>query len=399
MNKKIAILGGGIIGLALAYKLSKQYLNYEIHLFEKESGLGKHQSGNNSGVLHCGLYYQPNTLKAKLAVDGIREMIKFCRDNEINHEVCGKVVVASNSKETKILLNLAERGKLNGLKGLKFLNKEELKRREPYVKANKALLVPEEGIVDYKMVMETLSVLIKKKGGIIHLNAMIDRVTVRDNGNLVISSAGNEFNFELLINCTGLHTDRTYKLLTSKKRPLRIIPFRGEYMNLKDPYKELVNHLVYPVPDAQYPFLGIHFTRMINGEREVGPNAVFAFKREGYKNTDFSVKDTIDSLTYTGFQKFIKNNFSFVMREFLSSLSVDSFIKKAQRMIPDIDKSMIKKGISGVRAQAMDNKGGLIMDFKIEKIGNQIHVLNAPSPGATASLAIADHIINKFVAL
>ena len=394
-KKKIAVVGGGIIGLAIAYKLSQAYS--EVSLFEKESSLGEHQSGNNSGVLHCGLYYEPHSLKAKLAVEGIREMVKFCRDYNIPHDICGKILVATNEREGKTLNSLADRGKINGLTGLKFLTAEELKRREPYVKGEKSLLVPEEGIVDYKMVMEKMASLIRMNGGEIHTNSKIKNLEVTENEQLVLSTEDKEWEFDLVINSTGLHADRTYQKLTTKKRPLRIIPFRGEYMAIKEPYKEMVNHLVYPVPDSKYPFLGVHFTRLINGKREVGPNAVFTFKREGYKNSDFSFRDSLDSLSYTGFHKFIKNNFSFVLKEFSSSLSINAFVEKAKKLIPEINENMIEKGNAGVRAQAMDSEGRLIMDFRIERVGNQIHLLNAPSPGATASLAIANYIIEQYI--
>ena len=393
--KKIGIIGGGILGLSIAHALVSTN-KYKVHLFEKEKEIGKHQSGNNSGVLHCGLYYKPGSLKADLAVNGIREMISFCKKHKIDHDICGKLVVASNESEVKSLENLARRGELNGLKGLKFLTKSELNKREPNVSAFKSLLVPAEGIVDYRQVMNKLSEIVQDKGGLIHLNSKIKKVLNQNNSITVVSNQ-IEFNFDKIINCTGLFSDRTYNLITNKKRPLRIIPFRGEYMKIKNDYSDMVNHLIYPVPDSKYPFLGVHFTRMINGDREVGPNAVFAFKREGYKNTDISVSDTFDSIFYKGFFNFIKNNFSFAMGEFSSSIFLSSFVNKAKKLIPDIKSEMLEKGNAGVRAQAMDPSGELIMDFRIINEKNQIHVLNAPSPGATASLSIANHIINNYL--
>ncbi len=395
MSKRIAVIGGGIIGLATAYKLQIKYPQAKISLFEKENSIGQHQSGRNSGVLHCGLYYQPGSLKAKLAVSGIQQMTEFCSNNNISHDICGKIVVASNEREIKFLDDLAERGAKNGLTGLKFLTNSELKAREPFVSAEKALLVPEEGIVDYKEVMNTMATFIKSRGGELILNSKISTVVNKEN-TVVISDEKNEWEFDLIYNCTGLFSDRTYASFTAKKRPLRIVPFRGEYLMLKPEVKKLVNHLIYPVPDPEFPFLGVHFTRLINGEREVGPNAVFALKREGYTNKDFSFKDTIDSATYSGFLKFVINNFAFSMNEFFSSLFIEQFLKKAKKLIPDIDASMFVKGTAGVRAQAMDSNGKLLMDFNIIREGNQIHVLNAPSPGATASLAIADYIIENY---
>ena len=391
--QKIGIIGGGILGLSIAYNLILTK-KYNVHLYEKEDEIGKHQSGNNSGVLHCGLYYKPGSLKAKLAVEGIREMISFCKKHNIDHDICGKLVVASNENEIKSLERLAKRGKLNGLNGLKFLNKNELKKREPNVYAIKSLLVPEEGIVDYKKVMEKMSEIIKQEGGTIHLNSKIQKVTNQNNSTTLVSK-NNEISFDKIINCTGLFSDRTYSSITNKKRPLRIIPFRGEYMKIKNEYKDVVNHLIYPVPDSKYPFLGVHFTRMINGDREVGPNAVFSFKREGYNKTDISIYDTLDSFFYKGFFNFLKNNFSFAMGEFSSSIFLSSFVNKAKKLIPEIKSEMLEKGTAGIRAQAMESNGDLIMDFRIINERNQIHVLNAPSPGATASLSIAKYIINN----
>jgi L-2-hydroxyglutarate oxidase len=396
--KKVAIIGGGILGLAIGYQLSVTHPKFKVILFEKEDILGKHQSGNNSGVLHCGLYYQPGSLKAKLAVDGIREMISFCEKNQINHEVCGKIVVASDDREIGLLDNLADRGAKNGLNGLRFLNTEELKQREPYVRAKKALLVPQEGIVDYKEVMEMMAKYIINSGGKIYTNNKVLGITTSNENSTLLKSENNEQVFDLVINCSGLFSDRTYTSLTSKKSPIKIVPFRGEYMHIADEYKHLINHLVYPVPDPKYPFLGVHFTRMINGGREVGPNAALALKREGYKNTDFSFFDAFDSITYKGFLNFFVKNTSFAMGEFLSSLSKGAFVSKSKKLIPDIEEYMLIKGdTAGVRAQAISPQGELIMDFSIVKENNQIHVLNAPSPGATASISIAKHIVNNYI--
>lgn len=394
--KKIAIVGGGIIGLATAYKVQKLLPTAKVLLFEKEENFGMHQSGRNSGVLHCGLYYEPGSLKSRLAVSGIRQMTEFCIENHIPHDICGKIVVASNNREELFLDNLANRGNKNGLVGLKYLSNQEMKSREPFVFAKKALLVPEEGIVDYKIVMQKLSDKIKENNGEIVLSTKIEKAKNSFNS-VILSGNCKEWEFDLVFNCAGLYSDRNYQTFTSKKRPLRIVPFRGEYLMLKEDARKLVNHLVYPVPDPDYPFLGVHFTRLINGEREVGPNAVFAFKREGYKNTDFSLNDTIDSLTYRGFLNFISKNFRFSINELRSSIFMSSFLDKAKKLIPEIDSRMFVKGTAGVRAQAMDDNGKLLMDFNILREGNQIHVLNAPSPGATASLAIADFILKEYL--
>lgn len=398
VKKDVAIIGGGILGLAIGYELSISHPNFKITIFEKDEVIGNHQSGNNSGVLHCGLYYKPGSLKAKLAVDGIREMISFCEKNHINHEVCGKIVVASDDSEIELLNNLADRGVKNGLLGLKFLNKEELKKREPNVKSKKTLLVPEEGIVDYKQVMLVMSEYIKASGGVISTNNKVIGVEAFNSNSILLKTEKDEQVFDLVINCSGLFSDRTYSKMTLKKSPIKIVPFRGEYMHISDEYKHLVNHLIYPVPDPKYPFLGVHFTRMINGGREVGPNAVLALKREGYKNTDFSLFDTVDSLTYIGFLNFFAKNTRFAMGEFLSSLSKSAFVSKSKKLIPDVEEYMfVNGGTAGVRAQAISPKGDIIMDFHILKEDNQIHVLNAPSPGATASLSIAKYIIKNYI--
>jgi L-2-hydroxyglutarate oxidase len=392
--KRIAVIGGGIIGLATAYKLLLHSPGLHVELFEKESGPGQHQSGRNSGVLHCGLYYQPGSLKARLAVEGIREMTQFCRDHEIPHDISGKVVVATNEQQVATLHELAARGKANGLTGLKFLTQAELRAREPYVRAIQALLVPEEGIVDYKAVMAKLVELIRERGGEVHFSCPVWSVTESAQGEITIATHSGEHTFDRIISCTGLHSDRTYSAYTKKKSPLRIVPFRGEYLSFKPEYRDLVNHLIYPVPDIKYPFLGVHFTRMINGDREVGPNAVLALKREGYTNRDINLRDAFDALAYSGLLNFLRKNTAFALGEFVSSLSMRSFINKARAMMPEINESMLEKGSSGVRAQAMDTSGKLLMDFNIERVGRQVHVLNAPSPGATSSLAIGQQLYN-----
>lgn len=396
MERKIAVLGAGIIGLSIAYKLLKLNKQTSVTVYEKEDGVGKHQSGKNSGVLHCGLYYEPGSLKAKLAVNGIREMTKFCKLHNITHDICGKVVIASDIRESELLEKLYQRGIKNGLKGLRFLDANELKKREPFVKAYKALLVPEEGIVDFKGVMQKLIIEIKKMGGQIIFNSNIVSCNSINN-KLELKTNDNFEYFDLVINCTGLHSDLVYKNLSKKNRPFRIIPFRGEYYELKNGSKKLINHLVYPVPDPDYPFLGVHFTRMIDGRKEVGPNAVLSFKREGYTLSDISFRDLFDSLFYIGLFRFLYSNFSFSITELKSSISKREFLKKAQKLIPSLSEKDIVKGSAGVRAQAMSKNGELIMDFKIEHENNQIHILNAPSPGATASLSIAKYIIDHYV--
>ena len=390
---KIAIIGGGIVGLSIGYKLQLIKGN-KVTLFEKEQEVGLHQSGRNCGVLHCGLAYKPGSLKAKLAVNGIKQMISFCKKNNINHEICGKIVVANDDFEMKNLDNVYERGKKNGLNGLKFLSKSELKTREPYVVSKKSLLVPEEGIVDYKGVMKSLEKNIKEYGGSIKLSSNIKKIENRIN-KIHINNVDDEF--DLLINCSGLQADITFKNLTKEKRPLKIVPFRGEYYKLTELAKKLVNHLIYPVGNPKFPFLGVHFTKMINGDREVGPNAVLSLKREGYSNTDISISEMYDYITYPGFLKFIGKNFLFCINEFSTSLLKSSFLNKAKILIPELRSEDIYSGPAGVRAQAIKYNGELHMDFEVIRKNNQIHLLNAPSPAATASLSIADYIIENYI--
>ena len=390
----IAIVGGGIVGLALGYKLSKVKGN-KVHVYEKEKEVGFHQSGRNSGVLHCGLAYKPGSLKAKLAVSGIKQMVKYCIDYKINHDVCGKIVVASNEDEAKLLENTAQRGNLNGLKGLKYLNNRELNDREPFVSSHKTLLVPEEGIVDYKGVMMSMKENIINSGGRVFLDTKIEKV--EENKNFIYINKNSSISYNTIIYTTGLQSDINFKKFTNNKLKAKIVPFRGEYYTLEEHAKKLVNHLVYPVGNPKFPFLGVHFTRMINGDREVGPNAVLAFKREGYRNTDISISEMLDYLSYLGFLKFIGKNFLFSLNEFSTSILKSSFLKKTQKLIPDISSSDIKSGPAGVRAQGIDHKGNLMMDFEIKTHKNQIHVINAPSPAATSALSIADYIIKNYI--
>ena len=391
---KIGVIGGGILGTAIAYKLSSK--GFKVVLFEKEKSLGEHQSGNNSGVLHCGLNYKPGSLKAKLAVSGIKQMIKFSNEYKIDHDVCGKILVSNNFKEKNILDDLAARGKKNGLKGLKILSPSQVKKIEPNVICNSALLVPEEGIIDYKSVITKMKQILINNGGVVKKNEKIVDGDTKSKKEILFSDK-NEYDFDFIFNCTGLFSDRVYEKLTKKKSPIKIIPFRGDYLKFKEEYRDLVRNLVYPTPNPKFPFLGVHFTRTTTNSLLIGPNAALAFKREGYRFLDFDFFDTYDSLSYTGLIKFILKNNNFVLKEIFSSLNKKIFLNQAKKMVPDLHNRMLKKGNSGVRAQAIDRKGNLVMDFKVEKFNNQIHVLNFPSPGATACLAIAETIIKKYL--
>jgi L-2-hydroxyglutarate oxidase len=386
--KSIVIIGGGIVGLATAYKLSCKYNDISITILEKENDIGQHQSTHNSGVLHCGLYYKPGSLKSQLSVDGIKQMTDFCIKYNIPHEICGKLVVSTNKEESIKLNELFDRGTKNGLKNLKKLNKQQMLEIEPNVGGIEALHVPQEGIVDYKKVIQKLSELIKNNGHIIKLNSKV--ISIKND---TVFTEYERFNYDILINCTGLYSD-TISKFTSKINS-KIIPFRGEYYKLKPESSHLVNNLIYPVPDPKYPFLGVHFTRLINGGIEAGPNAVLAFSREGYSLFDINLIDIFDYITFKGFWKFIFKHKYMCFKELYQSISKKQFTKALQKLVPNIKENDLIKGGAGVRAQAMTNTGELIQDFEIVIKDNVCNVINCPSPAATSSLSIADYIINQ----
>lgn len=385
--KNLVIIGGGIVGLSVAYKLSTNK-NFNITVLEKENGVGKHQSTNNSGVLHCGLYYKPGSLKALLSVDGIQQMTNFCIEHNIPHKICGKLVVSTNEEESIKLNELFDRGTKNGLKNLRKLNREEMLKIEPNVGGIEAIHVPQEGIVDYKKVIDKLSEIIINNGHTIKLNSKV--INIEKNK---VYTTNDSYNYDILINCTGLYSDRISKLTTNIKS--RIVPFRGEYYKLKLESEHLVNNLIYPVPDSKYPFLGVHFTRLINGGIEAGPNAVLAFSREGYSLSKINLIDIFDYISFKGFWKFILKHKYMCFKELYQSISKKQFTKALQKLIPNIKEDDLIKCGAGVRAQAMSDKGELIQDFEIVITDNVCNVINCPSPAATSSLAIADYIIKK----
>lgn len=393
----IAIIGGGIIGTATALHLQKKS-NYKIVILEAEDHLAAHQTGNNSGVIHSGLYYKPGSLKAKNCTLGREMMYRFCEENDIKHDKCGKLVVATNQDEIASLNELERRGKENGLTEIKRLSKNELAEYEPHVNGIEGLFVGETGIVDYKDVVDTYSKLIKEKNGEIKTNHRF-RSLKKENRNLVLETESGEIRTNFLVNCGGLQSDRIAKLC-GVEPGLQIIPFRGEYYRINKNKEYLVKNLIYPVPDPKFPFLGVHFTRMVKGGVEAGPNAVLAFKREGYKHSDISVPDLIRMFSYPGFWKMAAKHYKMGFHEFHRSFSKEAFVKALQKLIPDIQNEDIHREGAGVRAQALEPDGKLVDDFRIIESEKMIHVLNAPSPAATASLsigqAIADLIIKKF---
>jgi L-2-hydroxyglutarate oxidase len=392
----LAVIGGGIVGCATALAVSTRNPDLKIALFEKESHLAAHQTGHNSGVIHAGLYYKPGSLKAKTCASGREALYRFCKEHDIAHQRCGKVVVAVDESELPALEELERRGRANGLDGLQRLTASELHEHEPHVRGVAGLFVPQTGIVDYVHVTQKLAELFQTRGGVVHLSSPVSQVSEKPDGYL-IHSGSKIFDVRSLVNCAGLHADQVARAAGLRPK-LRIIPFRGEYYKFKPERSSFVNHLIYPVPDPQMPFLGVHFTRMIDGTVEAGPNAVLAWRREGYLRSDISLYDLADILTFGGFWKLSARFWKIGIEEYGRSFSKKLFVKSLQRLMPDVRGSDLVSGGSGVRAQAVDSEGLLVDDFCIQTEGRMVHVLNAPSPAATASLSIAEHIADKVMA-
>jgi L-2-hydroxyglutarate oxidase len=389
-TERFLIIGGGIVGLATAYRLGERFPGASITLLEKESQVGQHQTGHNSGVLHCGLYYKPGSVKARLAVSGIRQMVEFCRENAIAHEICGKLVVAADEKEVPRLRDLEQRGAANGLQGLRWLEREPMREIEPHVGGVAALRVPQEGIVDYRAVCAALVKRLQERGVRVAVAAGVLRLRRRSSEWIAETPAG-EFTAGFLVNCAGLHSDRVSQL-AGERREVRILPFRGEYYKIRSERQHLVRNLIYPVPDPAFPFLGVHFTRLIHGGVEAGPNAVLALAREGYRKTDFRPGDLFDALSYRGFWRFLQRYPSMAYYELRRSFSRKLFCQALQRLVPEIQPDDLAAGGAGVRAQAITPEGELVQDFQLIARPDALHVLNAPSPAATASLAIGAEI-------
>jgi L-2-hydroxyglutarate oxidase len=399
MNKNfdIIIVGGGLIGLSTAFKIQKEFPNKRILLLEKEQLLASHQSGRNSGVLHSGLYYKPGSLKSKNCVLGRRELVDFAKTYKLNHDVCGKLVVATNQKEKDTLQILLKTGLENGLKDLQILNRHQIKEIEPFVEGLSAILVPETGIIDYRQVAEKLAFLITSINSDSKILMDSEVIDFKDGESLsTVMTRSDQFYCKNIIFCAGLFADRLAKK-ENVDLDLKIVGFRGDYYVLTDEAKHKVKNLVYPVPNPEFPFLGVHFTRMTNGHIECGPNAVFTFKREGYKKLDFSIKDTLDALNYIGTWRLFKNHWRFGLNELVKASSKRVFLNHLRRLIPSLSMKDIVPGRSGVRAIALGKDGDAIDDFKIISIRNNIHVLNAPSPAATACLSIGESILKEFL--
>lgn len=383
----IAIIGGGIVGLATGLKILNERPELKIALFEKEDQLAKHQTGNNSGVIHSGLYYKPGSLKATNCIRGYHELIDFCKAEKIPFEITGKVVVATREEQKPLLDTLLERGLANGLTGTRKITLEELKEYEPHCAGVAALHVPQTGIVDYYQVALAYGRKILQKGGEIFLSHKVLEINSKEAINHIETSKG-KFEAKLVINCAGLYSDKVAKLTDEQIKDVKIIPFRGEYYKLKQDKEYLVKNLIYPVPDPNFPFLGVHFTRMKKGGVEAGPNAVLAFKREGYKKSQISLPELTETLAWPGFQKVASKYWKTGFGELYRSFSKSAFTKALQELIPEIQESDLVDGGAGVRAQACDRTGGLLDDFAIRESAHAINVLNAPSPAATSSLSI-----------
>ena len=390
MTSRIVVVGGGIVGLATAWRLSERFPTARVTVLEKESEVGRHQSSHNSGVLHAGLYYKPGSRKARLAVRGIRQMVAFCKSRSIAHDVCGKVVVAVTQAEVPRLQGLLKRGTANGLDGLRWLTTDQLREIEPHAAGVAAVHVPQEGIADYPAVCGALVDEIRSRGGEVITGAEV-RGIVREGSGWRIQSVAGDYQADRIVTCAGLHSDRV-AALTGQARSVRIVPFRGEYYKLRPERQNLVRNLIYPVPDPNFPFLGVHFTRMIHGGVEAGPNAVLAFSREGYRKTDLRVRDLADALAFAGLWKFLAKYSNTCWMELRRSFSKELFSATLRRLVPEIQPADLVAGGAGVRAQAMAADGTLVEDFRFVEGPGELHVVNAPSPGATASLAIGEEI-------
>ncbi len=387
-----AVIGGGIVGLSTALALSDRFPAAKIAVIEKEEKLAAHQTGRNSGVIHSGIYYKPGSLKAQLAVKGSRSMVEFSREHGIDHDVCGKVIVATEEKELPIMDNLYRRGLENGL-AVSKISPEETHEIEPYVNTVGALRVPSTGIVNYSQVTETIGRLLIERGADILLGTTVKDIADRTD-EVTIQTDKGEVRAGFLVNCAGLHSDRMAKA-AGIHTDLKIVPFRGEYYELTEEKRHLVKNLIYPVPNPDFPFLGVHLTRMIDGTIHAGPNAVLSFKREGYRKTDFNLKDAFDVLTFPGFWKMAGGNLKEGMMEMVRSFHKQTFVKSLQRLVPDIMEDDVIPTHAGVRAQAMLMNGQLVDDFFVIPGKRSIHVCNAPSPAATASLEIGKVIAER----
>jgi (S)-2-hydroxyglutarate dehydrogenase len=388
----VIIIGGGIVGLAVALEITRRFPRLRLLVLEKESRVASHQSGHNSGVIHSGVYYKPGSLKARLCVSGAAAMVEFCREHGIEHSVCGKVIVATQAEEVARLEDLRQRGEANGLTGLRLIGPEALREIEPHASGVKALRVPSTGMTDYTAVCEKYAKLISAAGGTILTCAAAIGIR-RLSDEIVVETPRGAFSTASLINCAGLFSDRIARM-AGDDPGVMIVPFRGEYYELLREPASLVRALIYPVPDPRFPFLGVHFTRRISGKVDAGPNAVLAFAREGYRHRDVNLRDVVSSLAFPGFWRLARRHWRSGLDEWQRSLSKTAFVRALQRLLPEITKNDLVPGGSGVRAQALKVDGSLVDDFQFVPSRRVLHVLNVPSPAATASLAIGKLIVD-----
>ncbi len=387
------IVGAGIVGLSAAYKLSLTYPDANILVFEKESKAAAHQTGKNSGVIHSGIYYKPGSYKAKNCVNGRHQLGTFCRENEVKHDICGKIIVATQPSEIPKLESIFERGLKNKIEGITLIDQQELNNIEPYASGVKAIHVPCAGIVDFEGVCISLVQKIRESQNTVQFNQTVQSIH-QNGGVLSVRTQKDEFQTKYLINCAGLFSDRVARS-AGLQPSVQIVPFRGEYYQLTDQSAHKVKGLIYPLPNPEFPFLGVHFTKMVQGGVECGPNAVFAFKREGYEKGSFNLEDTIEVANFPGFWKLASKHWKMGLDEYYRSFSKRGFLKNLQKLIPSITEQDIVPSPSGVRAMALQPNGTILDDFYFKTVENQLHVLNAPSPAATAGLAIGDEIVSK----
>lgn len=392
-NFDVIIIGAGIVGLAAGLELSRRFPRLRILLLEKENDVGLHQSGHNSGVIHSGIYYKPGSLKARLCVEGARAMVQFCREHGIPHQICGKVIVATREEEFPRLEELRRRGEANGLTGVQSIGREHLHEIEPHASGLRALVVPSTGITNYAAVCAKYAELIRAQGGTILTSTRV--TAVRDSArDLTVETTGPAFSARYLINCAGLYSDRISRM-SGAEADVIIVPFRGEYYALVPERSSLVRSLIYPVPDPQFPFLGVHFTRRITGTVDAGPNAVLAFRREGYRRRDLNLDELATSLAFPGFWRMAAKHWRSGLDEFHRSFSKDKFVRALQKLVPEVSGQDLVPGGSGVRAQALRRDGTLVDDFQFVQSAKMLHVLNVPSPAATASLMIGRYIVDR----
>jgi (S)-2-hydroxyglutarate dehydrogenase len=387
----VVVIGGGIVGLSVAMRFTCAYPQLRLLLVEKEESVGRHQSGHNSGVIHSGIYYKPGSLKARLCVEGATAMVDFCREHGIPYQICGKVIVAVNEDEVPRLHSLLERGRANGLTGLRLLDGQELRDIEPYCGGVAWLFVPGTGITDYTKVCEKYTELIGAQGGTVQTSTEVTGIAARAEETVIETNRGS-LGTRYVINCAGLHSDRVSRM-SGTIPAVKIVPFRGEYYDLIPERRHLVRSLIYPVPDLRFPFLGVHFTRRISGDVDAGPNAVLAFKREGYRKSDINLRDVYETLAYPGFWKMAAQHWRSGAAEMYRSFRKSAFVKALQKLVPEVRGSDLIADGSGVRAQALRPDGSLVDDFQFECTRTMLHVWNVPSPAATASLSIAREIV------